>query len=52
LGDDGHGASRESLTPKLVGLVPAQEKIGMAIKLAAMIRSAGFKIDGNRATES
>lgn len=31
-GDEGHGASRDALTPRFDGRVPAQENNGMAIK--------------------
>jgi hypothetical protein len=41
-GDDGHDARRESLTPSLVGRVPAQEKSGMTMTMAAMMLGRAF----------
>src|SRR5687768_1680349 len=45
-GDDGHGASRESLTPRLLGRVPAQEKSAMRIKPAKRNRSVELRTRG------
>src|SRR6185503_17924121 len=43
LGDAGHGANRESLTPRLFGRAPAQEKSGMSITPVTIMRPVDGK---------